>query len=454
MLQITTSTRSSSVPLACSSHPAASAISSRDRKILSAHDENSKDGKERKVAIIQTSWAETDLNWKFIPKFTEVSPRVSSRKNFNSSAKDCSLSEGAQGSNSVRQILTGTITLCVDESVMPKIFPTLRPLAIPVFSGDPLKYRCFIREFKHFVESKTACNAERLRYMLQLTSGDPKELVRSCLHMHTEHAYHKAKALLKKHYGKPHTISAAYVDKALSWPVIRSADGRALLSLGLFLKECRQVMTELRRMRELEHSLLAQALVAKLPHRLRDRWGTRVRGIRRDEKRSAKFSDLVEFVNGQAEAALDQSYSHLLERAKQPSDHESDGSQQRSGGKRRLNPAAQPADTVPGPGAQVCAFSPPCLYCRGGEHAMEQCIAMAKVPHKEKIRFLRVKGLCYGCLRQGHTSSSCQERTCCRLCAQSHPTLLHSRVNPSIAHTQVAAGPWSLCNHLVLGFSE
>lgn len=336
----------------------------------------------------------------------------------------------------------------------PKTSPPLLVLAIPVFSGDPLKYRCFIREFKHFVEGKTACNAERLHYMLQLTSGDPRELVRSCLHMHAEHAYRKAKALLKKHYGRPHTISAAYVDKALSWPAIRSADGRALLSLGLFLKECRQAMMELRRMRELERSPLMQAVVAKLPYRLRDRWGSRVRGIKREEKRSARFSDLVDFVNGHAEAALDQAYGHLLEGRKQPRDPESGRPQQKNGGRRCLAAASELGDVTQAPAGQVCAFSAPCLYCRGGEHAMEQCGAMDKVPHKEKIRFLRVKGLCFGCLRQGHTSSSCQERTSCQLCAQPHPTLLHSRVNPGAAHTQVEAGAeakQSSCLVLFLG---
>lgn len=423
MLQILASTRSSVAPSARSSHPAASAAPSRRLEIKSERDESGRDKKERKVLETLMAWAGSDPKWKFLKKLTEVSPRWSSCEEVNSSARDSSDPEFP-----VRRSPAATIKLCADEPTKRK---TLPPLAIPVFSGDPLKYRCFIREFKHFVEGGTACDAERLRYMLRLTSGDPRELVRSCLHMHAELAYRKAKALLKKRYGKPHAIAAAYVDKALSWPAIRSTDGRALLSLGLFLKECRQAVTELRRVRELERSLLTQAVVAKLPYRLRDRWGSRVRGIKREEKRSARFSDLVDFVNSHAEAALDLAYGHLLERTKQRRDAESGRPQRRNGSRRRLAAAAKPGD------APACAFSAPCLYCRGGEHSMEQCGAMDKVPHKEKIRFLRVKGLCFGCLRQGHTSSSCRERTSCLVCAQSHPTLLHSRVNPGAAQTQV-----------------
>lgn len=440
MVQISASTHSSIAPFARSFYPVASAIPSRRLEILSERDENRNIKKKRKEIVeMQTARAGSDTKWKFHQKLTEVSPRLSSRLGVTSLVRDSSLPEHVQGCFPVRRILTGTIKLCLDEPMKPKTSPLAPPLAIPVFSGDPLKYRCFIREFKHFVEGKTACNAERLHYMLQLTSGDPRELVRSCLHMHVEHAYHKAKALLKKHYGKPHTISAAYVDKALNWPALRSADGRALLSLGLFLKECHQALTELRRVRELERSLLTQAVVAKLPYRLRDRWGGRVRDIKRDEKRSARFSDLVDFVNNHAEAALDRAYGHLLERRKQqPRNAESSRPQRRT---------SASGEAALAPAGQACAFSPPCLYCRGGEHAMEQCGAMDKVPYKEKIRFLRVKGLCFGCLRQGHTSSSCQERTSCRLCAQSHPTLLHSRVNPGAAHTQVEAGAKSKAEH-------
>lgn len=436
MLQVSASTRGPTAASTRSSHPAAPAAPSLCLELKSGRDENGED----KNAEPQTAFAGIDTKRKFLKKLTEVSPRWFSCKGLNSSARILSDSMNAKASVPVGPSPTATITLCATEPVRRKMPSPPPPLDIPVFSGDPLKYLSFIGEFQHFVESKTLCNTERLRYMLQLTSGDPRELVRSCLHLHAEHAYHKAKALLKKHYGKSHHISAAYTDKALSWPAIPPADGRALLSLGLFLKEWRRVMTELRRARELERSPLTQAVVAKLPPRLRDRWGSRVRGIKREEKRAAQFSDLVDFVNSQAQAALELAYSHPLDsaprdRRKQRREPESGRLQRKSGGRRRLTAASasQPGD--PPAAAVVCAFSLPCLYCRGGGHAMERCGAMNKVPHKEKMRFLRVKGLCFSCLRQGHTSSSCQERVSCKACAQAHHTLLHAartQVEPAV----------------------
>lgn len=47
---------------------------------------------------------------------------------------------------------------------------------VPVFSGDPLEFKLFMRAFRHNIEDKT----DRF---LQFTAGKPKELVRSCLHI-------------------------------------------------------------------------------------------------------------------------------------------------------------------------------------------------------------------------------------------------------------------------------
>jgi len=55
------------------------------------------------------------------------------------------------------------------------------------------------------------------------------------------------------------------------------------------------------------------------------------------------------------------------------------------------------------------AFTKPCLFCHG-EHSMAQCKKLRKSLHKEKIDFLRGKGLCFSCLKQGHMSKSWEEK--------------------------------------------
>ena len=78
---------------------------------------------------------------------------------------------------------------------------TLPQREISIFSGDVLSYRPFIRAFEHIIEKKTDSSADRLYFLDQYTSGLPRDLVRSCLHMSSETGYEKAKALLQEHYG-------------------------------------------------------------------------------------------------------------------------------------------------------------------------------------------------------------------------------------------------------------
>lgn len=54
---------------------------------------------------------------------------------------------------------------------------------IPVFKGDALQYKSFMRAFEHAIEQKTSNDQDKLYFLEQFTAGEPQELVRSCAHM-------------------------------------------------------------------------------------------------------------------------------------------------------------------------------------------------------------------------------------------------------------------------------
>lgn len=93
---------------------------------------------------------------------------------------------------------------------------TLPPRDIPIFDGDPLQYKAFIKAFELGVEQK-AGKPDCLYYLEQFTRGQPHELVRSCQHMVPERGYSVAKELLQKHFGNQYKIASAYMEKALTW---------------------------------------------------------------------------------------------------------------------------------------------------------------------------------------------------------------------------------------------
>lgn len=56
---------------------------------------------------------------------------------------------------------------------------------------------------------------------------------------------------------------------------------------------------------------------------------------------------------------------------------------------------------------------------------MEQCKKLQRKLHKEKLEFLKNKGLYFSCLMGGHMSNACEEKKSCQICLATHPTLLH-----------------------------
>lgn len=81
---------------------------------------------------------------------------------------------------------------------------------IPVFNGDPLQYISFIGAFEQGVEE----NWIVLYYLEQFTTGQPRELVRSCQYMAAGQGYIQAKQMLKEHFGNEYKLATAYIEKA------------------------------------------------------------------------------------------------------------------------------------------------------------------------------------------------------------------------------------------------
>lgn len=121
----------------------------------------------------------------------------------------------------------------------------LPPREIPYFNGDHLLYRTFIRAFEHCVESNTSNDGYCLYFWDKYTSVQPRELVRCCQHMAPDKGYAMAKDLIKEHFGNEHKITAAYMEKALSWPVVKPEDVKSLQAYALFLHQCCNVMEDI-----------------------------------------------------------------------------------------------------------------------------------------------------------------------------------------------------------------
>lgn len=301
---------------------------------------------------------------------------------------------------------------------------------IPVFEGDPLQYKAFIKAFEQGVEDK-ASGADCLYYLEQLTRGQPKELVRSCQHMAPERGYIVAKGLLKEHYGNDYKISAAYTEKVLAWPTIKSEDVKALQAYALFLRGCCNLMEELHYMYELDLPTNMRLIISKLPFKLRERWRTKAHDIMEASHDRAHFLDVVLFLEKHVRILSDPIFGDLeVVTPKSVSVNPTNKLklQSRSGAKgSSFATTVAPMYSVENKVTQNDFKKQESLncHCCSRAHPLEKCQQFKGKKHRDKIDFLKEKGICFGCLCTGHISRTCNKRLVCEVCGRQHPTVLH-----------------------------
>lgn len=189
----------------------------------------------------------------------------------------------------------------------------LPDLKIQTFTGDPLEYNSFIRSIEHGIEGRTGDNRDRLQFLLQYTSGQPHELVKSCIHMESSAGYTKAKQMLKEFFGDDFKIAEAYIKEALDWPTIKPEDGVSLQSFALFQTGCSNTMTDISYMEDLDNTANIKALANKLPYKLKESWRKSACDLQERTKKRVKFKDFVEFVNHQVKYLLHPLYGNIKE---------------------------------------------------------------------------------------------------------------------------------------------
>lgn len=313
---------------------------------------------------------------------------------------------------------------------------------VPVFYGDPLEFRSFMKAFEHVVDSKTDNNVDKLFFLEQYTRGEPHDLVKSCQHMHPGRGYREAVRLLEDHYGNPLKIATSLMDKLFKWPQIKSEDAKGLHSLSLFLVSCSNALEDVDYMDELDNPANMRVVVSKLPYKMKEKWRSLAFDIKEKKRTRVRFVDLVAYVDKEAKMLNDPLFGDLQGAAnerKTPVMVKMTKNVNPRGSSFATNVSLCDEDkkneNVQSKASTMCnnsAFSRPCLYCKKS-HNMAECIRLAEKPHKEKLEILRRSGICFGCLMKGHLSKDCKRRLTCQVCSQKHPSLLHIHKNEYVS---------------------
>lgn len=101
--------------------------------------------------------------------------------------------------------------------------------------------------------------------------------------------------------------------KALEWPQIKTEDRKALHAYALFLVGCRNTMSNVDFMVEMDNPSDMKAVISKLPFKLKERWRNQAYEIQTRSGRRARFSDVVDFINWQSEVINDPLFGDILD---------------------------------------------------------------------------------------------------------------------------------------------
>ena len=337
---------------------------------------------------------------------------------------------------------------------------------IPKFTGDPTEYIGFMNAFISRVDAKVTAPSDKLYYLHQHLVGDSKELIESCLYMDPIKGYNRAKELLDKEYGDPYKVSVSYVNKVVSWPVIKPDDCQGLRKFSLFLLKCVNAMDNITYLSVLEHPPNMQKIVQKLPLYLQDKWREKVVNMRVSYRRIASFHDLTAFIQLASESANDPIFSRQALSTLNPvvSKSGKSGLQVKKSyhSQNRHNNVSLATDISSEENNVAQSNSlQSCPLC-SKSHDLDDCNVFLEKTMEDRRQFLKSKFMCFGCYGKGHMSKGCYKKRTCTKCKKKHPTALHiegfkwnqtykkSDTQNSNSDDTIGTGSTSVCNTVKL----
>ena len=310
---------------------------------------------------------------------------------------------------------------CEDNEIGTMLYQLVKEQSAPsvdieVFDGNPLNCTYFRSMFREAVEKRIKDPQGKLTRLINLTSGEAKELAKPFVHDRPECGFSNAMSLLEKQYGNPHKLLASYRKEIKQMTKIKPGDAAAYRRLFNFLIKCQSL--EYGSQNPLDTPDVICMISTKIPGYLQDRWNRNVQKIRKVQMRESGLIDLTNFIEDEMVLVNDPLFSR---EAVGQYDEKPLKQQSRSTKHKFQTHVIKEAE---GSGKRDKANCPVC----DDHHDIEQCQVFLSQTMEDRSKTLYKKKLCYGCLgniSKEHNAKSCANRRICKVCSGRHPTVLH-----------------------------
>lgn len=264
---------------------------------------------------------------------------------------------------------------------------------------------------------------------MQYTSGQSRELVRSCVDTKPNKGSAETQRLLKVHFGDGTQNTNSNMQKSLNWGTIKSEDGNEFYVCELYIGGCYNVMKELKHMEELDLTSTQVHIVSKLPYKLKERWRTAANELLKKNQQRARFSDLVTFIKRQVCIQQDQIFGDIhtnilcLKRntkSKQQTNKGQSSNSTTTTGVKNSKTLSQEMNQQPNK-LSTSKCNDNCCICTTDKHLLDECEMLKAQPHDAKVQLQNRNSFCFGFLTRGHMSRTCKRRMTCQHCEGKHP---------------------------------
>lgn len=227
----------------------------------------------------------------------------------------------------------------------------------------------------------------------------------------TESSYAAAWEVLEERYGNPFTIAKAYRDKLQTWPKIGTKDSFDLREFVDFLRSCEAAMVHIKALEILNDCNENRKILTKLSDWLAERWNKMA--VEEEEKSNQfpSFSQFVKFLTREAKIACNPVTS--LQSLKQSEPEKTKIQKYPNFGSKSLTTTSKEKTATA------------CPFCKKIGHTLRKCRKFVEKAVSDRVKFIQAERLCFGCLKFGHHSKGCNNRSVCDTCQKRHPTCLH-----------------------------
>ena len=290
----------------------------------------------------------------------------------------------------------------------------LPKIELEPYDGNPMKYMEFFSLFEESVEKHTSDHQIMLTRLLQYTSGEANDAIRSCSMIGGKEGYVQARKILESRFGNGDLISESIITSIRSKKSIKTPDEMRKLADGL--DNSYIILSRLGKLSEVESQSCIIDIVNRLPAYVIKKWRKFALEAKDKVGKYPNFIELVKFMKKEAMEALDPVYGHNKFK-------HLDASFQSDNFSATVDTRSDSHTS----GQNRYTFRNKCNVCEES-HPIWLCSKFKSMSVKDRSDVVTKHNLCKNCLKVNHNAAQCRRPSYCTQtgCMTKHSKFLHS----------------------------